>query len=98
MATSNCLGKVELLINISGRMAREGGVGGLADHTLDGAQIVLNCDSYYFSGVCRQFSVQSESRPRLCGLVCTSYSTLCELSFRHLKKKLKHKAENRDRD
>ena len=90
MATSNCLGTVKLLINISGRMA-------WGDHILDGAQIVLNCDFYYFFGVCEQFSGQSGSMPRLCGLVCTSYSTLCELSFRHRKKKLKHKAENRVR-
>lgn len=34
MATSNCLGSVKLLINISGRMA-------WGDQILDGAQIVL---------------------------------------------------------
>jgi hypothetical protein len=83
MATNNGLGTVKFLINISGRMV----LGGRrdADQILDWAQIVLNCDFYYFLGVCRQFSGQSESRPRLCGLVCTRYWALCELSFRHLK-------------
>lgn len=61
--------------------------GGLADQILDGTQIVLNCNFYYFFGVCRQFSGQSESRPQLGSLVYTIYLTLCELNFRHRKKK-----------
>jgi len=79
MAISDCLGTVKLLINISGRKA-------WGDQIVDGTHIVLNCDFIIFLGVCRQFLGQSESRLRLYGLVCTSYSTLCELSFRHRKK------------
>jgi len=81
MATSNCLETVNFLINISRRMA----LGGY--QILDGAQIVLNCDFYYFFRVYGQFSGQFESRPRLWDLVYTSYSTLCELIFRYRKRK-----------